>query len=224
MSAGQLVLASASPRRQELVRLLGLKWRVAPQAIDEELHLIGDPLVSALSVAAAKSRATAPELGPDEIALCADTIVVADGGILNKPGSPDEARDMLARLRVRPHRVMTGVALRDAKGLEWGATVTTLVTMRPYSDAEVEAYVLRGEPFDKAGGYAIQDRVFRPVERLDGCYLNVVGLPLCAVARGLETLGQAPPEAPAGPLIPPCGFCKTGERLVSIEEVLPVGG
>jgi predicted house-cleaning NTP pyrophosphatase (Maf/HAM1 superfamily) len=87
--------------------------------------------------------------------------------------------------------------------------------MRAYTDAEVEAYIARGEPFDKAGGYAVQDQVFRPVERLEGCYLNVVGLPLCAVSRGLATLGvpvQEPPES----FVPPCGYCRAGEQLVRI--------
>ncbi len=218
MAGCRLVLASASPRRQELVRLLDLPWRVAPQDVDEDLHLLGNPLVSALSVAAAKSRAVAPELKGDEVAVCADTIVVSDGRILNKPGTPDEARAMLGDLRARPHRVMTGVALRVANGQEWGATVSTRVVMRGYSNREIEDYVARGEPFDKAGGYAVQDRAFHPVERLEGCYLNVVGLPLCAVTRGLETLGRAPASLPPAPLVPPCSYCHAGEALVKIER------
>ncbi len=95
----------------------------------------------------------------------------------------------MQRLRARPHTVATGVALARPDGAEWAAVVTTRVAMRAYADAEVEAYIARREPFDKAGGYAVQDEVFRPVASLDGCFLNVVGLPLCAVSRGLETLG-----------------------------------
>ena len=92
--------------------------------------------------------------------------------------------------------------------------VTTEVFMRAYATDEVEAYIARGEPFDKAGGYAVQDEAFRPVERLEGCYLNVVGLPLCAVAAGLATLGVAVAAAER----PPCGYCRAGAGLVSVRS------
>jgi predicted house-cleaning NTP pyrophosphatase (Maf/HAM1 superfamily) len=118
---------------------------------------------------------------------------------------------MLGRLRGRAHHVLSGVALKQAQ-LEWAAVVDTRVIMRSYTDLDVEAYVARGEPFDKAGGYAIQDDVFRPVEGLEGCYLNVVGLPLCAVAAGLQALGVDEVES-AGP--PPCTYCRRGQPLVS---------
>jgi septum formation protein len=85
--------------------------------------------------------------------------------------------------------------------------------MRAYARSEIERYVERGEPYDKAGGYAVQDAEFSPVERLDGCYLNVVGLPLCAAARGLQTLGAA--VAPASDWTPPCGYCAAGAPLVA---------
>jgi MAF protein len=148
------------------------------------------------------------DAAPDEVVLGADTLVVADGATLGKPSTATEARAMLEQLRGRPHTVITGVALRANAGREWGAAVSTLVHMRGYADTEVERYVERGEPFDKAGGYAVQDAEFRPVERLEGCYLNVVGLPLCAVARGLEALGkrvQGPREC-----VPPCDYCRAG--------------
>ncbi len=96
---------------------------------------------------------------------------------------------MLAALRGRAHCVVTGVALSSAAGLEWGAVVSTLVHMRPYTDAELSAYVDRGEPFDKAGGYAIQDPSFRPVAHISGCYPNVVGLPLCELSSLLSRFG-----------------------------------
>lgn len=196
------------------MRLLGVGWRVAPQAVDEARHLLPDALLGALSVALAKARAAAHALRPAEVALGADTLVVLDGRVLGKPADAAQARAMLAALRGRSHTVATGVALRDASGQEWGAVARTLVHLRAFADAEVERYVERGEPFDKAGGYAIQDRTFHPVERLLGCYLNVVGLPLCAVARGLETLGLPVPSQPA-PLMPPCSYCQAGEALVS---------
>jgi MAF protein len=142
--------------------------------------------------------------------VAADTLVVIDDDVLAKPRDADDARTMLERLRNRAHRVVTGVVLAAAE-MSWAGAVETRVVMRDYADAEVEAYIARGEPFDKAGGYAVQDQEFRPVERLDGCYLNVVGLPLCAVAAGLNALG-VDRMVSAGP--PPCQYCRDGERLV----------
>ncbi len=167
-------------------------------------------------MAVAKARAITTE--DDEVIVAADTLVVVDREILGKPASPDEAIAMLRKLRGRAHHVLTGVALRQsADDVQWGGVVTTRVIMRPYSEAEVADYVARGEPFDKAGGYAIQDAVFGPVERLEGCYLNVVGLPLCAVSAGLMALGAPPSTArQAGP--PPCGLCDAGARLVQIRS------
>jgi predicted house-cleaning NTP pyrophosphatase (Maf/HAM1 superfamily) len=120
---------------------------------------------------------------------------------------------MLAELRGRAHEVLTGVALRAANDVRWGGVVSTRVVIRDYPDVEMENYVKRGEPFDKAGGYAVQDEVFRPVERLEGCYLNVVGLPLCAVAAGLTTLGVMAARQER----PPCGYCQKGAPLVSVS-------
>jgi MAF protein len=182
--------------------------------VDEAAHLVGEPISAVFNVALAKARAALPELAPDEIGVAADTIVIQNGRILGKPAGPDAARRMLLGLRGRAHSVATGVLLIRYDGLEWGAVVTTRVTLRRYADAEVAAYVGRGEPFDKAGGYAIQDSVFRPVSSLDGCYLNVVGLPLCAVARGLETLGLD--SVAPGLLPPPCDFCRAGGALVHL--------
>jgi MAF protein len=193
--------------------MLGLEVRTAPTDIDETTHLVADPLVGALSVATAKLRAS--DTGDDEVLLTADTLVVLDGQVLGKPMDGSEARSMLAALRDRAHQVMTGVALlRGADGAEWGGVVTTRVEMRAYEAADVERYIARGEPFDKAGGYAVQDTLFAPVSRIDGCYLNVVGLPLCAVAAGLRTLGiEAVKVAETGP---PCGYCTAGATLVAI--------
>ena len=200
--------------------MLGLAWRPAPAEIAEADHLLADPLIGALNVALAKARA-ARTSAADEIVVAADTLVVAAGTILGKPATPDEARTMLRELRERPHAVLTGVALRTADDRCWGGVVSTRVWMRRYEEAEIAAYVGRGEPFDKAGGYAIQDSVFRPVERLDGCYLNVVGLPLCGVASGLESLGVRPGlvddgEAPPAPRVPPCAYCRAGAPVVQI--------
>jgi septum formation protein len=207
------VLASASPRRRELLPVLGLPWRAEAQAVDEAAHLYGDASVAALNVAVAKCRAVAARLDDDEVGLGADTAVVHQGRVLGKPADAQEARAMLLELRDRAHEVATGVALLRPDGLAWGAVVTSRVWMRAYAEAEIDAYVARGGPFDKAGGYAIQDRGFRPVARFDGCYLNVVGLPLCAVARGLETLA-CPPARAAPSMVPPCGYCRAGRALL----------
>jgi septum formation protein len=192
-----------------LIGLLGIPSRTAPAEIDEARYLLGDALVSALNVAAAKARIVVGDA--DEIVLAADTLVVTDGEVLGKPTDAVAAQAVLERLRGRVHQVLTGVALRTADDRQWGAVVTTQVLMRAYGADEIARYVARAEPFDKAGGYAVQDAEFRPVERLDGCYLNVVGLPLCAVAAGLKALGvDAPVAGPA-----PCALCRAGAPLVS---------
>jgi MAF protein len=191
------------------VRLLGLSFRIAAADIDEEAHLVSEPMVAAVNVAVAKARAV--QAASEEMVLAADTLVVVDGETLGKPADRETARQMLARLRGRAHQVVSGVVLRRGD-MAWAAVVSTRVVMRTYADAEVEAYIGRGEPFDKAGGYAVQDQTFRPVERLDGCYLNVVGLPLCGVAAGLNALGWMTPGAEP----PPCGYCRRGAPLVSL--------
>jgi len=197
------------------VGLLGLAWRAAPAALDEASYLLADPFVSALNVALAKVRAVAASA--DEMVVAADTLVVVDDEILGKPDDAATARGMLRRLRSRPHHVLSGVVLRGAdEGQQWGAVISTRVLMRHYADREIDDYVGRGEPFDKAGGYAIQDAVFRPVENLEGCYLNVVGLPLCAVAAGLQALGvQLNAE---GESVPPCGYCRLGADVVAVRS------
>jgi septum formation protein len=185
---------------------------VAPVDLQEDAYLLDDPAVAAVNVAVAKARAI--EAQADEVVLAADTLVVCDEHVLAKPAHASEARDMLRRLRGRTHRVLSGVALRTDEGVQWCGMVATSVVMREYAPDEVEAYIARGEPFDKAGGYAVQDQAFRPVERLEGCYLNVVGLPLCAVAAGLSCLGREVPPAGA----PPCEYCRAGAGVVSIRS------
>ncbi len=175
--------------------------------------MLPDPLVAALNVAAAKARAVNASAA-DEVVLAADTLVVAEGQVLGKPGTAAQAQGMLARLRGRAHQVLTGVALRASDGRQWGGVVTTVVHLRQYDETEIEEYVARGEPFDKAGGYAIQDTQLRPVDRLEGCYLNVVGLPLCAVAAGLAALEVA--VRLADDPRPPCALCTAGAPLVAI--------
>lgn len=175
-----------------------------------------------LNVALAKARRAWSLLAPlpsATVVVAADTAVVTVDRVLGKPDSPDAARAMLSELRGRPHAVISGLVLQTGDARSWGASVSTTVHMRAYDDQEIGAYIARGEPFDKAGGYAIQDSTFRPVERLAGCYLNVVGLPLCAVAAGLTALGvDLSDHGSAGP--PPCDWCRAGAPLVAIDGSL----
>lgn len=183
-----LILASASPRRRELLARIVAEFRVVPSGVDEALD--GGPSPAAVAaVALRKARAVASRHG-HEVVLAADTVVVIDGAALGKPADPREARAMLRRLRGRPHEVITGLALVDARtGREGVSAVTTRVLMRDYGDDAIEAYVASGEPFDKAGGYAIQEAGGDLVGGYVGSYSNIVGLPLEAARRLLAGFG-----------------------------------
>ena len=193
-----LILASASPRRRELLAALGLPFRVVVADIDEQVLPREAP--DALTMRLSETKALtisgrvalkggelsgAADWAKEPIVLAADTVVALDGSILNKPADAAEASSMLASLRGRTHQVYTGIALAVGVGIAWCSVVRTEVTMREYADAEMGAYIASGSPFDKAGGYGIQDGEFRPVARIEGCYANVVGLPLCEVRRAL---------------------------------------
>ena len=160
-------------------------------------------------------------LTKDDIVLGADTSVTIDGDILGKPKDAAHAVQMLERLRGRRHGVITGIALMDAAtGICSTSFRISLVYMRDYSDDEIAAYVESGEPFDKAGAYAIQDEKFRPAESIDGCYLNIVGLPVCEVLVLLARIG-APATLRRGWTVPPgCPVCDTwGESTEKLQGV-----
>jgi septum formation protein len=190
-----LLLASASPRRRELIKLLGLP--VATTAADiDEVPLPGeraDEMARRLSVEKARAASSGILLPASCILLASDTVVSLDGEPLGKPRDAAEARSMLQRLRNRTHQVYTGLALIDT---DTDRLVTDLadsaVRMRDYSDEEIEAYIASGDPFDKAGAYAIQHDGFHPADRFDHCFANVMGLPLCHVVRALRQLGVEP--------------------------------
>ena len=149
--------------------------------------------------------------------VSADTVVALDDEILGKPASGEEARDMLTRLRNRRHQVVTGIVVVDAVSGRLRAEVgTSDIYTRDYSDEDIETYIARGEPFDKAGAYAVQDDEFNPVTRVEGCYLNVVGLPLCQLVGSLEILGAKPKLRPFSqiPYHDRCSDC----RLRSVLE------
>jgi MAF protein len=182
----QLLLTSQSPRRREMLAWLGLPARLTQADVDETAYNWERPSETAVRLAFAKVQAAAPSDG-DVWILGADTVVDLNGVALGKPADSAEARAMLHQLRERSHAVHTGVALYHP-GTRQMCTrrVTSTVHMRAYTDAEIETYVCSRDPIDKAGAYAIQNTVFRPVANVDRCYANVVGFPLCAIAALLE--------------------------------------
>ncbi len=190
----ELVLASASPRRRELLALTGLNFRVAPAPVDETPQAGEQPQDFARRMSRAKAAAAANGGAPG-LVLAADTDVASEGRILGKPATAPEARAMLRELRGQAHQVVSAITLLDtATGESLTDLARTDVPMRAYSDDEIEAYIATGDPFDKAGAYAIQHEGFHPVEDLHGCYANVMGLPLCHLTRSLKRLGRTPPR------------------------------
>jgi len=188
-----LILASASPRRRQLLDAVGLDFELAPANLDEETLAAGlPPEASALAVAAAKAVAVTRR---DACVLAADTIVVLDGVVFGKPASGARAREMLAALCGRDHEVITAVAVRTPDG-ERRTACRSVVRMRAYSAAEIDAYVAAGGGQDKAGAYGIQDEPFRPVAAIEGCWCNVMGLPLWIALRMLADGGCAAPRRP----------------------------
>jgi septum formation protein len=193
-----VVLASGSPRRQEILQLLGLKFSVHVPEVDEEKMTAALEDAGPAEVAGALARAKCLAVGacyPDAVVIAADTIVTIDGRLLDKPESPRDAMNMLDLLRGRQHEVVTAVHVLDA-GVDRGACATSLVSMAPSLNIRLEAYVATGEPFDKAGAYAVQGLGRNLVTCVDGCFLNVVGLPVCVLGRLLARLEQATAEDP----------------------------
>ena len=180
MATPRIVLASASPRRRELLAALGLEFDVVPSHVDET--------TSVAELLARRKAEAVTEVHPDALVIGSDTVVVLDGCILGKPGDAAEARAMLASLRGRSHEVVTGVAV-TLDGCVRSDHDRTSVHMRAYDDNEIEAFIASRSPFDKAGGYAIQDETFAPVAAFEGCRCNVVGLPLATLRALLAECG-----------------------------------
>jgi len=180
MSGEAIVLASASPRRRELLTAAGFAVTAQPAEVDET-PLPGE-LPAAYVARLARAKAFAVAARAEDMVLGADTTVVVEGDILGKPANDAEAGAMLRRLSGRGHQVLTGVCLRRGERCLAGVE-TTEVWFDPLSEAEIAAYVASGEPRDKAGAYAIQGRAARFIPRINGSYSNVVGLPLATVWR-----------------------------------------
>jgi len=180
-----LVLASQSPRRRELLATAGIPFTVRAREV-EEIRAPGEP-PDAYVRRLARAKADAAWEDRDEIVLGADTIVVLEQAVLEKPLDAADARAMLRSLSGREHTVITGICLRHPGGVEVDSSATC-VRFTLLTDAEIDAYAATGEPMDKAGAYAIQGLASKFVESIEGCYFNVIGLPLSQVYRYLKTL------------------------------------
>lgn len=199
-----IVLASASPRRQTLLRMLGLSLTVRPQDVDETPRPTESPAEMVQRLSRMKAQALVEQLDADTpyLVIAADTDVALDNKTLGKPADAAEATAMLQRLRARRyHAVYSGVTVALVTPAESPRYVTRLhetkVWIRNYTDAEIAAYVASGDPLDKAGAYAIHHQGFAPVASLDGCFASVMGLPLGEVARAFEDLGLSLPDVAA---------------------------
>ncbi|MFU8826484.1 MAG: Maf family protein [Brevefilum sp.] len=184
----KIILASNSPRRSELLALMNLAFEVRPADINEDQQPGEPPVDYVRRMACQKAQAIAADQAG--LVIAADTIVVDEDVLLGKPADPAEARAMLVQLRGRVHQVYTAIAIVEPRsGQAVDDVCRTDVPMREYTDAEIEAYIVSGDPFDKAGGYGIQNADFHPVSGLQGCFASVMGLPLCHLAVGLRAFG-----------------------------------
>jgi septum formation protein len=181
----ELILASQSPRRRELLETAGFRFTVRARPVEEVRGLSESPIEYVMRLA--REKAEASWESPDEIVLGADTEVVLGDAVLGKPADVREAEAMLRSLAGREHTVITGICLRHAAGAVVGSE-STLVWFTKMDDREIAEYAATGEPLDKAGGYAIQGLASKFVERIEGCYFNVMGLPLALFYREWKKL------------------------------------
>lgn len=193
-----LVLASSSPRRKQLLGLGNWKFEVIVSEIDESQHVGEPPEKYVLRLAKEKTLAVAQKALPESIVIGSDTSVIDGNEILGKPNDAQDAIRMLKQLRGRTHQVYTGIAIYRLSDQRMLTELSiTNVPMRAYGDDEINAYVNTGDPLDKAGAYAIQHPDFQPVHSMSGCYAGVMGLAMCHVVRALEKFGvQAQADVP----------------------------
>ncbi|EGO64411.1 Maf family protein [Acetonema longum] len=183
-----IILASSSPRRRQLLEQVGLSFTVVTSEVEEKNCQGSSPAQTATLLAEKKALAVAAKAEADDIVIGADTIVVVDNQVFGKPDHPSQAREMLHILSGRCHQVMTGIAVVKGKSV-WSDVQVTQVIFRNLKPDEIERYIASGEPADKAGGYAIQGLGVLLVEKIEGCYTNVVGLPLVTLSRLLIKAG-----------------------------------
>ena len=188
-----IVLASASPRRRELLTQMGLAYRVHPVDIDERMDRDMAPSLLVEAISREKAAACAALEGPQALIIAADTVVAKGDAILGEPQDEADARRMLRLLSGAVHQVYTGFAVRRGRRVLTDCLMTS-VTFRALSDAEIDAYVSSGEPMDKAGAYGIQGRGSLLVDAIAGDYFNVMGLPICRLGLALRDFGLELPE------------------------------
>ncbi len=216
-----LILASASPRRRQILALLDLPYSATVSPVDEDAisaSYDGPNEGLAQWLAVEKARGVLSQAA-DQIVITADTTVLLDGAVLGKPRDAAHARELLLSLRNRWHRVVTGVAVSaivHGEALIRSASCTTPVLMRPYSEEEIASYIASGDPMDKAGAYGIQHPSFQPTARIHGCHLNVVGLPLCALVNLLAAFGVYPATSRR---TPPDAACPWSTHCLISREV-----
>lgn len=221
-----LLLASASPRRRQIIAQLGLPYTVGISPIDEDAmqtHYQGpsDGMAQWTAMHKAKGALTLPEAA-NRLVIAADTTVLLDNEVLGKPRDEQHARELLRSLHNRWHHVVTGVVVGahiDGEPRLLSASSTTPVLMRNYSDAEIDAYIATGDPLDKAGAYGIQHPDFQPTARIAGCYLNVVGLPLCTLCDLLAQFDVYPRSQEVAKAMETDATCPWSERC----QVIPLG-
>lgn len=184
-----IILASASPRRKELLEMLGVRdLKIIPAKGEEKAPDAHSPEELVKALAAHKAREVVPQAGPEDIIIAADTIVWHEGRVFGKPRSEAEAADMLRALSGESHAVYTGVAVLRGDTL-LSECERSAVHFRPLTEREISAYIATGEPMDKAGAYGIQGRASLFAEGIEGDFFNVMGLPLCRLGRMLNRLG-----------------------------------
>lgn len=181
----QLILASGSPRRKELLSLFHIPFTVVPADVDETMDPANAPCEEVARLSAKKARAVKRE--PDDVVIAADTIVVCEGKVLGKPKSEENAYQMLSLLSGRDHQVMTGCTVLRGEKCETFTEVTDL-HFRTLSEREIRAYIASGEPMDKAGAYGIQGGAALFCRRMEGDYYNVMGLPVCRLWQTLQSI------------------------------------
>ncbi len=213
----RLVLVSSSPRRRQLLPLLGLPFVVKAVSVDERILGGEPPTDMVLRLSQAKACAVS-DVRPDELAVAADTVVVLGSEVLGKPANPHDATQMLRRLQGRSHIVYSGISVWHAASRRMVSELgQSTVWMRNYTDDEITRYVESGDPLDKAGAYAIQHWEFDPVARVEGCWLTVVGFPLCHLGRALARFGVVGPANMPGA----CQAFSQRDCVVSSEILTP---
>ena len=200
-----LTLASASPRRRELMGILGLEFTISPADLDEEPHPGELPIEMVRRLSMEKAQAVAANMDSG-LVIGADSTVVFEGQSVGKPVDDDDARRMLRQLSGTTHHVSTGITVMDAaSGKTLSDVLTSQITLREISEQEIEASIASGVPKDKAGAYAVQDTELRPASNWEGCYNNIVGLPVCRLLEMLQELGYQLPEGWTVPSEITCG-------------------